>query len=87
MKICIEELGTHHFQWFNLPIEQYQIQEWIDLELTDIYAENDLGEEPEEFEVVDTEDINYLGSYVSYQMHTAGVFGSLAGNHSEGFVK
>jgi len=69
MKICIEELGTHHFQWFDLPITQNEIQDWIDKELNDIYIENNLGGIPEEFEVVDTEEIPYLGSFTSYQTY------------------
>ncbi len=69
MQICIEELGSRVFKWFDLPVEQSDIQKWIDEELNTIYSENKLGGIPEEFEVVDTEDITYLGSYVSYQTY------------------
>lgn len=69
MKICIEELGSRRFKWFPLPVEKSDLETWIEDELNDIYKENELGGIPEEFEVVDTDDINYLGSFTSYQTY------------------
>ena len=69
MQICLEELGTNQFKWFDLPVAQNDIQKWIDEYLNDIYIKNNLGGEPEEFEVVDTEEIPYLGSFTSYQTY------------------
>lgn len=69
MRICIEELGSKTWKWFDLPIVSSDIENWIEDELNDIYKENKLGGIPEEFEVVDTDDIKYLGSFTSYQTY------------------
>lgn len=69
MQICIEELGTRVFNWFNLPVEQSDIDSWIESTIQPIYDSEKLGGIPEEFEVVDTDDINYLGSYVSIETY------------------
>lgn len=69
MRICIEELGSKVWKYFDLPVSQSDLDKWIEDELNDIYKENKLGGIPEEFEVVDTDDIKYLGSFTSYQTY------------------
>jgi antirestriction protein len=69
MKICIEELGSRVWKWFDLPVFQSDIDKWIEDELNDIYKENEIGGIPEEFEVVDTDEITYLGSYTSIETY------------------
>jgi len=69
MRICIEELGSKVWKYFDLPVSQSDLDKWIEDELNDIYKENKLGGIPEEFEVVDTEDIPFLGSFTSYQTY------------------
>ncbi len=69
MQICIEELGTNQFKWFDLPVEQSDIDKWVEEEIQPIYDKEKLYGTPEEFEVVDTEDIKYLGSFTSIETY------------------
>lgn len=69
MQICIEELGTNQFKWFDLPVEQSDIDKWVEDEVQPIYDRERLSGIPEEFEVVDTDGVKYLGSFTSIETY------------------
>ena len=55
--------------WILLPVEPLDMQKWIEGELQPIYDEQNLSGTPEEFEVVDTDEIRYLGPHASIQTY------------------